>query len=336
MVRAERIAHLIKRMENGYKLTTDDVNRFYNHVLNSVVDLRSSQRDFKDVQDFDPRVRVIKTKGRKYIYIPKHSKKIVPEPPIIRSEVLSIYVLKAHLNAFKKTDLEDDVKELIGKINESNPEDIYSTESLFWDQNFGKYDYGMHSATINSVIEHIVNKNHVKIDYDKTTGQTQNTFKCVFRQFFEYNGSLYVAAYVPFHKNHVALKIECINKIRKVNPEDDEEIPPFDFNEFTKFRFGVFYGKIQPVVIRINKSVKHYFENRSYHETQEVFDDNGDLVIKMEVPLSPELESWLMGWIDQIEIIQPDRLRNSVISRLKAGLKNLEKEKKTRKRKESL
>ncbi len=52
MVRAERIAHLIKRMEGGHKLTTDDVNRFYNKTLNIDVDLRSSQRDFLDVQTF--------------------------------------------------------------------------------------------------------------------------------------------------------------------------------------------------------------------------------------------------------------------------------------------
>lgn len=333
MVRAERISHLIKRMESGYKLTTDDVNRYYNHILNAVVDLRSSQRDFKDVQDFDPRVRIVKNKGRKYIYIPKHSKKILAEPPVIKSEVLSIYILKAHLNAFKSTDLEDDVKGLIQKINDRNPEEIYSTESLFWDQNFGKYDYGIHSKLINSIIEHIINQNFVKVDYEKTTGQTENSFRCVFRQFFQYNGSLYVAAYIPFHKNHIALKVECINNIRKVSAEEDEEVPPFSFEEFTKYRFGVFYGKVQTVVIRINREMKHYFENRNYHETQEVFEDKGDLVIRMEVPLSPELETWLMGWIDQIEIVQPDRLRNSVINRLQAGLKNLKKAKKASQKK---
>lgn len=324
MVRAERIAHLIKRMENGYKLTTDDVNRYYNNVLNSNVDLRSSQRDFKDVQGFDPRVKLVKNRGRKYICIPKHSSKIVQDPPIIKNELLSLYILKAHLNAFDNSDIESEVNALIAKINERNPDTVYSTESLFWDQNFGKYDYSSHNDTINHLIGHIIEKNFIKVDYEKTTGQTQNSFRCLPRQFFQYEGSLYLVVYVPFHKNHIALKIECISKIRKVSAIEGEEIPEFDFKEFTKYRFGVFYGKEQKVIIKIGKKMKYYFENRYFHESQNFYEDNGDLVLSMNVPLSPELESWLMGWIDHIEIVQPDRLRNSVANRLKKGLESLE------------
>ncbi len=325
MVRAERIAHLIKRLENGYKLTTDDVNRFYNITLNSVTDLRSSQRDFKDIQHFDPRVKLVKSRGRNYLCIPKATKKILPEPTSYTNEGLSIYILKAYLSSFKDTEISKETSELIDVINKINPGSIYSSESLFWDQNFGKYDYESHSANINTIIQHIVEKNTVKVDYEKTTGQAPSSFRCVFRQFFQYGGSLYVVAYIPFHKNHVALKVESISKMRKVLAEEGEVIPEFSFKEFTKFRFGVFYGKTQTVVIRINKNFKHYFENRNYHETQKIYEDKGNLIINMEVPLSPELESWLMGWIDQIEVIQPDRLRKSLLKRLQAGIDNLQK-----------
>ncbi len=322
MVRAERIMHLIKRMESGYKLTTDDVNRFYNNNLNTVVDLRSSQRDFQDIQGFDSRVRIMKSRGRKYIHIPNVSKRIFQEPRVAKNELLSLYILKAHLNAFRGTDIEDKIENLIDVLEEEYPEDVYSTDSLFWDQNFGKFNYANHSATINSIVEHIVQKNCVKVTYERTIGQKENSFKCYFRKFFQYEGGLYVAAYVPFHKNDIALSVQYIKKMRKVLSEENE-IPDFDFNEFTKYRFGVFYGKEQQVMLKIDKSVKHYFENREFHYTQEEFDDNGDLVLRMDVPLSPELETWIMGWIDKIQIIQPDRLKKSILKRVKEGVNNL-------------
>ncbi len=323
MVRAERIAHLIKRMEAGYKLTTDDVNRFYNKNLNIVVDLRSSQRDFLDVQSFDARIKVMKSRGRKYIHIPKATKRIIPAPEVIKNEALSLYILKAHLNAFKNTEIEDDVNVLINSLEQNYPEDVYSTESLYWDQNFGKFDYANYSGNINTIIEHITQKNHVKVDYKKTTGQSESSFRCVFRKLFQYNGGLYVVAYVPFHKNHIALSIQYIEKMRKVSAEDESELPEFDFDQFTKYRFGVFYGKVQKVILKVNKDVRHYFENREFHKTQETYDDNGDLVLTMDVPLSPELQTWLMGWIDNIEIIQPERLKKTIIKRLKQGISNL-------------
>lgn len=323
MVRAERIAHLIKRMEAGHKLTTDDVNRFYNKSLNITVDLRSSQRDFLDIQTFDSRIKVMKSRGRKYIHIPKATKRIIPAPEVIKNEALSLYILKAHLNAFKNTEIESDVNQLINALEENYPNDVYSTESLYWDQNFGKFDYANYSNNINSIIEHITNQNFVKVDYQKTTGQSESSFRCIFRKLFQYNGGLYVVAYVPFHKNHIALSVQSIEKMRKVSAEEDTVIPEFDFNEFTKYRFGVFYGKIQKVILKVNKNVKHYFEHREFHKSQETFDDNGDLVLTMDVPLSPELETWLMGWIDKVEIIQPDRLRKSILKRLKEGINNL-------------
>lgn len=322
MVRAERVAHLIKRMEAGHKLTTDDVNRFYNHTLNTVVDLRSSQRDFADIQNFDSRVKILKYRGRKYIHIPKVSKRIIPEPDIVKNELLSLYILKAHLNAFKNTEIEEDVSSLINKLEELYPEDIYSTDSLYWDQNFGKFNYANYSGTINTIIEHILEKNCVNVYYKRTTGQKESSFRCYFRCFFQYNGGLYVAAYVPFYKHDIALSVQYIDKMRKVLPEETE-IPNFDFKEFTKYRFGVFYGKQQRVVLKINKDVKQYFENRDFHETQEFFDDSGDLVLTMDVPLSPELETWIMGWIDSIQIMQPDRLRKAVLKRIEKGIENL-------------
>lgn len=322
MVRAERIMHLIKRMEAGYKLTTDDVNKFYNYHLNSVVDLRSSQRDFQDIQTFDARVKIVKNRGRKYIHIPSANKKIIQEPKVVKNELLSLYILKAHLNAFKGTEIEHKLEDLITYLEKEFPEDVYSTDSLFWDQNFGKFNYVDHSQTINSIVEHIVQKNYVKVTYNRTTGQSENSFKCYFRNFFQYEGGLYVVAYVPFHKNDIALSVQYIKKMRKITPEE-VEIPPFNFKEFTKHRFGVFYGKEQRVVLKIDASVRHYFENRDFHSTQQEYDDNGDLVLSMDVPLSPELETWIMGWIDKIKIQSPERLKKSILKRVSDGVNNL-------------
>ena len=119
----------------------------------------------------------------------------------------------------------------------------------------------------------------------------------MFRQFFRYSGSLYIATYSPYSKIHVALSLQSINSILHITKEEKSEIskhsiPLFDFKEFTRTRFGVFHGEVKKVILSINKESKRYFTNRTFHQSQVVFnenDKNEDMVIRWKYHLVQSL-----------------------------------------------
>ena len=50
---------------------------------------------------------------------------------------------------------------------------------------------------------------------------------------------------------------------------------------------------------------------------------DGNLVLKMGVGLTPELENWILGWVPHVKILEPDELKAAVGRRLREGLKVL-------------
>ena len=102
---------------------------------------------------------------------------------------------------------------------------------------------------------------------------------------------------------------------------DDIEVPEFDYEEFSNIRFGVFWGEPENVKLQIDKKFKKYFVNRFWHNTQQLSEDKDDnMILKMKVPLSPELISWIISWHEAVLVLVPQTLREKVITKLKSTI----------------
>jgi predicted DNA-binding transcriptional regulator YafY len=52
--------------------------------------------------------------------------------------------------------------------------------------------------------------------------------------------------------------------------------------------------------------------------------NDGSMILTMEVPLSPELFTWIIGWHEGIKVISPDRLADGILIKLKMVIKMYE------------
>ncbi|MCK5742231.1 MAG: WYL domain-containing protein, partial [Chlorobi bacterium] len=141
-----------------------------------------------------------------------------------------------------------------------------------------------------------------------------------FRKVFTYAGYLYVIMYVPKDGHHKAIAIHRIQTVEAIEIPV-RKIPEFNYDEFCKIRFGVFWGEPKDIKLEISKDFKHYFTKRFWHQTQKLRDNkNGSLFISMKVPLSPELVSWIVGWGKAIKVIEPASLVVKIKDKLKETL----------------
>lgn len=319
---ARRVAFMFKELINGKRFTTSQMRDALVEKFGPI-DLRSVQRDLKllceEIEIIEPL-----QEGRKNIWhIPAIIRRSYCAFRVESNELLSFHVLKAHLKTFKGTMIADEVKKLSEKLDSITPGLAFSEDSLYWDQNIGQYDYTEFDNIIKTIIESIVQKKWVEVEYN--TGHRGNikSYTVMPRKMFTYAGSLYVAAFVPYYKTHIAMSIQNFEGIKYTIPDKIYAVPKFNFKQWQKGRFGVFWGKSRKVELKIMAHYKHYFESRTWHRTQKISYDNMDnMIIKMRVPISPDFISWILSWGEVITVIKPVDLIKEINYKLNITLKN--------------
>jgi predicted DNA-binding transcriptional regulator YafY len=321
--KAQRMIFMLKKFQNGRKFNTKELQQLVSDELD-YVSLRTVQRDLQELQDSEPTLTSEKEGGEIVWRMPRLSRINQNTVRIESNELLSFHILKAHLKTFSGTMIEDDVKELSKKLDEIAPGSVYSEETLYWDQNIGSFDYTQYDPTLRRVIKYITEEKWVKIRYERPSARKAISYTCLLRKIFTYAGMLYVLAYVPSHDSHIALSLQNIDNVDEID-NFKHKIPEFNFNEWTKTRFGVYWGEPVKVKLQINKEYNRYFSNRRWHHTQkENLDKNGNLILEMKVPIAPDFISWIMSWCQAIKILEPISLKKEIIKNLREGIDNIE------------
>lgn len=306
-LQARRVIYITDQLLSGKKLT---VNSLHEHFTREYPTLtkRTLQRDMVLIGEILPLLESEK-KGREYVWFyPKSALTGSPKSYLTINEILSLYFLKAYLKLFTGTMIQEHADILIEKIEEMAPDDIIPKESFFGDKNIGFYDYSHYDPTIRKIIRLIREKKLADIEYINHTTNSNNIIQGVFLMIFTYSEMLYVVLYNPKYDSHLALSIHNIIEINEHN-EEFKNLPEFDFNSWSKERFGVFWGEPVKVEIEIRSDVKHYFENRFWHHSQKLVKmKNGNVILKMDVPIVPDFTAWLMSWGDSIKILKPKEL----------------------------
>lgn len=327
-------SYILDQLENGKELCAANIKDLLFKKFSEVISIRTAQRYIKQLEYLEPKIDHY-FKGRtKYIMIEEEFR-VVKQSNILSQDwekeakklgnyLLSLNLLKAHLESFKETEIADDIEELIRKIEKlTGKEDIISSDSLYWDQNYGKFNYTRAGAdyikTIDQLTEKIVEKEWIKIEYEKEHGKDKNYLVYPY-QFFYFGGTLYLASYMPGKQKVFTLAIHKIKKISSPSKETIEEmkskrVPKFDYKKFRETRFGVWVGEPVRVMLEVHQDYRRYFKNRIFHDSQITFEEDNEadnIRIRMDVPLAPELISWILKWNGGLKVISPQELKDKV------------------------
>lgn len=80
--------------------------------------------------------------------------------------------------------------------------------------------------------------------------------------------------------------------------------------------WGVFYNdKVQIVKLKFSKKVAHRVKNLRYHPTQRIVEEccDGSVILEFEVCGLVEMQSWILQWGSQVEVLVPLKLRKEIL-----------------------
>jgi predicted DNA-binding transcriptional regulator YafY len=183
----------------------------------------------------------------------------------------------------------------------------------------GVKDYAGAEATILGLVQGIVERRRLAVEYQAPGRDQPNRFPYDPYRLLWAQGGLYCLGRVPAYPNLTTL---AVDRIRGLAPTEEtfEVARDFDPKRHEAEAFGVVWERPMTVVLRVRPDQAPYVREREWHPTQRFRTlADGRLEMTLRAGGAFEIVRWILGWGDAVEVMRPARLRREVAAILRAA-----------------
>jgi predicted DNA-binding transcriptional regulator YafY len=232
------------------------------------------------------------------------------------NELFSLFFAKNLLKPLEGTAFAKGMQSALDKIYKLLPSDVqnycFFTESFFlFKQPFTK-SYREYEDNIKRLKEAILQDRKCEIDYRK---ETQTDLHTIHPYFVTYvDGLLYVVAYSEQRRDRRTFRLDRIARLKvlheKFQRPEDFRSENFNPEQLLGRSFKIYTDEnAASVEIEFSREIASYVRDRVWHATQRYRDGKGGkLVLSMEMPINPELVSWILSFGPQARVLRPAEL----------------------------
>lgn len=164
------------------------------------------------------------------------------------------------------------------------------------------------------ILQAINEKELVKISYIKDNFEEEN-IKILTPLLLTRTGrNLYLLGFESDNSEEVRVylleKIKSIDFMKKKS--SIKKIP--ETSELFRYTWGIYTGGVvENVTLRFHKDLTNKIKNKFFIESQQIIEYDDGCQLEMKVKISEELVSWVMGWGNLVEVIEPLSLKESIV-----------------------
>jgi predicted DNA-binding transcriptional regulator YafY len=238
---------------------------------------------------------------------------IKPEPATT-SELMALYLAKAHLGYLAGTPFVDDLDRLNRKIEAGLPEKtaakIKQMVQVFLPVQRPQRFYVKQKEVLEALQKGLLFQRKVRIthralNYPKSVVHIVEPYGL---QLFDYG--LYLVGYSERAKDFRRFAVERIQSATIDMSADPFMIrPEYAVRAKSRKAFGLIEGDVMDVKVQFSREVADYFKERQWHPTQKVKQlKNGDVVVSFQAGGMDEIVSWVLSWGVHATVLAPSYL----------------------------
>ena len=186
-------------------------------------------------------------------------------------------------------------------------------KTLVWMQQLKKDEQFI--RTMNRLTTAWIEGRRVKIKYHTLGEKTakERVIEPYFIQPAALEHGNYVMAYCHLKKEIRTFKVE---RIRSIELLDERYTVPesFDANKYLGTALGIsVYGEAEKIKLKFNPVIGRLPTETIWHPTQKVqMELDGSAIVTLNVPVTEQLETFILGWGEKVEVMQPAKLRKRI------------------------
>jgi predicted DNA-binding transcriptional regulator YafY len=190
-----------------------------------------------------------------------------------------------------------------------------AAETLRRDQVFGFSQAGLkrfsNDAVMESLVEAILTNRRCQLTYRSPKHVTEKSYQYDPYRLRSVAGGIYCVGRIPGIGSLTTLATERILSLKLTSTAFDRE-PDLDLGRYEREAFGVTLDDPMTVIVRVRADQAAYVSEREWHPTQKIRPlPDGGIELTFCAGGTFEIERWILGWGDAMEVIAPDSLRES-------------------------
>jgi len=268
----------------------------------------------RDSRGYDAPIESFKD-GKKTYYRYEDLNFSINNQPLNEQEAQQLKESLLTLSRFKGMPQFDWVEEMKARLEQSF--NLTTDENVL---NFEENLFLTGREYIGELYNAIINKQCLEIEYHPFKRDDN-----IFFNIHPYHLKQYNNRWFLFGRTEMANKITnvALDRIVSIKDYNNEYIPntEIDFEEFFEDVIGVTIPEdktLHKIILKIDNKLWPYIKTKPLHGSQKIKEEKDDYsIIELELILNFELESRLLSFGEQIEIIDPECLRSRMTSRIK-------------------
>lgn len=297
-------------------------DRKTNPDISQEVTDRMIRNDLKNMPDIYP-VEIVKRNG-KYCY--ETSEDSIDNINLKEEDKTAITLAMGVFARFNGTPIYDKFSDAVTRILASSVlRKINTTDTKRYIQ---VAEVSEHSGIewIETIYNAIVERRTLKLHY-KSFGDRPSVKIISPYMIKEYRNKWYLIAYVHDKEKGGIILLHRLSRIIKIEESEEsfEEDRTFDGNKYFKYTLGVYHkhGE-EPIHVKLklygSSIIKILSEDKIHHTQELILISPEEAILDLHVYASPELNTFIMSYTENIEVIEPTSLRDELKKKLTSSL----------------
>ena len=216
---------------------------------------------------------------------------------------------------------ENAIEKIINRVNISpNPDDAALDKFV----QFEKSSVSKGNEHLGPLLEAIQERKSIRINYRKFTDDQLKEYELHPYLLKEYHNRWYLVAMDNASNSIRTFGLERIDSMERAERKFTID-KSFDPDIFFKHSIGITEKQVKPshVELSFTPVIGKFLITQPVHSSQQVIlESKSEIRIRLEVLLTPELYTFIMGYGDQVKVLKPNTLRKEILEKLTKATKN--------------
>ncbi len=309
---ALRLVGIIDMLRSESHVSIEDITEKFN------ISARTAYRDINVLKEKFPikeSEEFVYGKGREWSL--ETSDKNSPEHLNLSiMEMASLFLGKNLFEFTSGTELKQSIDSVFEKLSyclsQGNLKHMDKLAAKFYCTPGSPKNYRAADDQLNEIVSGLVYEKKVSIEYKSPTGEIISD-KVRPLSLVMHNNALYVIAQSDDSGKQRTYSVERIISARWLRKENFSYPANYSPGKYLNEALGIVVGEAVDIRLAISRNASEYFKQRTWHKSQRVMETaDGALHVFIKLPITSELVSWLLGFGAELEVLEPQILRDKM------------------------
>lgn len=228
-------------------------------------------------------------------------------------QMVTLFLSRRVFDFLTGTGFREDLDEIFDKLEATLRRRDYDTRNLdrkLFDVNEAPHLYEGRIEHVDDIVTALLREERLEVTHGR------NTFRFEPYTLLVYKKGLYLAGFSHHHGARRTFALDSLRDVRWLKNDGFEYPAEYQPAQLVEGNFGLFGGERVRVRLRFAADRARYVRRRQWHPTQVIEETPEGVVLQMDVAGTTELATWVMGWGEKVEVLEPEGLRREIAGEL--------------------